>query len=166
MEDIESIYSRLADHLDGLPSGFSPSDTGEHIRLLEHLFTPEEAELATHLTLDQEVAGEIAGRANISVAEAERRLEEMAEKGLIFSVKTDEGPILYQAAPWVIGIYEFQVNRLDEDLLQKINDYWSTSRSVERPRTIPQMRARARSPSTRASTPSLMFSPTRTWRSS
>jgi electron transport complex protein RnfB len=140
MEDIESIYCRLADHLEGLPGGFSPSDTGEHIHLLRHLFTPEEAELATHLTLDREGAREIAERANLSVTETERRLEEMAEKGLIFSVKTVEGPILYQAAPWVIGIYEFQVNRLDEELLQKMDNYWSTSSSVERPKTIPQMR--------------------------
>jgi hypothetical protein len=58
----EEIYRRLAEHLDRLPGGFSPSKTGAHIRLLKILFTPEEAELATHLSLKQEDTATIAER--------------------------------------------------------------------------------------------------------
>jgi len=36
-------YTNLAEHLDKLPGGFPPSETGAEIRLLERLFTPEEA---------------------------------------------------------------------------------------------------------------------------
>jgi len=47
-------YENLAQHLDKLPGGFPPSDSGVEFRLLKRLFTPEEAELAVHLTLDRE----------------------------------------------------------------------------------------------------------------
>jgi len=52
----EKIYRRLAEYLDRLPDGFPPSETGADLRLLEWLFTPEEAELAIHLTLERETA--------------------------------------------------------------------------------------------------------------
>jgi H+/Na+-translocating ferredoxin:NAD+ oxidoreductase subunit B len=73
----------LADHLDNLPGGFTPCDTGAEIRLLKRLFTPEDAQLSVHLTLEREDAGAIANRAGISINEAEQRLEQMASKGLI-----------------------------------------------------------------------------------
>ena len=64
----------------------------------------------------------------------------MSQEGLIFSIQPDDGPNQYQAAPWVVGIYEFQVNKLNEELLQEIEDYWSTIRPRSRPKTISQMR--------------------------
>ena len=136
----EQSYRKLAEHLDQFASGFAPSDTGADLRLLQRLFTPEEAELATHLTLDREEAQVIAARADLPLAKAEQRLSEMSNKGLIFSIQPEDGPTLYQAVPFFIGIYEFQVNNLSEGLLQDLDDYWSTR--VERPRaqTIPQMR--------------------------
>ena len=74
-------YRKLAEHLDRLPDGFPPSSTGAELRLLKRLPTPEEAGLATHLTLDAEEALVIATRAGLSLAEAEQRLREMARKG-------------------------------------------------------------------------------------
>lgn len=136
----DQSYRKLAEHLDRLPDGFAPSDTGADLRLLRRLFTPEEAELATHLTLDREPAQVIADRAGLPVAEAEQRLYEMSSKGLILSIQLDDGPALYQAAPFVVGIYEFQVNNLTEGLLQDLQAYWSTRQQRQRPQTIPQMR--------------------------
>jgi hypothetical protein len=49
----EEVYRKLAEHLDKLPGGFRPSETGADIRLLKGLFTPQEAEYATHLTLER-----------------------------------------------------------------------------------------------------------------
>ena len=134
------VYRRLAEHLDRLPDGFPPSEDGSEIRLLRGLFTPEEAELALHLTLDLEEAAAIAARAGLPEEEAEGRLGEMACKGLIFSAEAEGGKALYQAAPFVIGIYEFQVNRLSDGFLQDLNDYWSTVKEREEPRTISQLR--------------------------
>ncbi len=136
----EDSYRRLAEHLDRLPGGFAPSDTGAELRLLRRLFSPEEAELATHLTLDREEAQLIAERAGLPPAETEQRLAEMAHRGLIFSIQPEDGPVLYQAVPFVVGIYEFQVNNLSEGLLQDLADYWSTRKQRPRPQTIPQMR--------------------------
>ncbi|OGD59161.1 hypothetical protein A3K78_03000 [Candidatus Bathyarchaeota archaeon RBG_13_52_12] len=134
------VYQRLAEHLDRLPDGFAPSEDGAEIRLLKRLFTPEEAELAVHLTLDREEVGAIAARASLPEEEAKERLEEMAGKGLIFSAETEGGKVLYQAAPFVIGIYEFQVNRLSDGFLQDLNDYWSTVKERKEPKTINQLR--------------------------
>jgi Pyruvate/2-oxoacid:ferredoxin oxidoreductase delta subunit len=64
----------------------------------------------------------------------------MAHKGLIFSVQPEGGPALYQAIPFVVGIFEFQVNNLSEGLLQDLADYWSTAKPRARAQTIPQMR--------------------------
>jgi electron transport complex protein RnfB len=136
----EAIYRKLAEHLDRLPGGFAPSNTGADLRLLQRLFTPEEAELTTYLTLDREEAQAIAEKAGLPLAETEQRLKEMSDKGLIFSVQTEDGQALYQAAPWVIGIYEFQVNRMTEGFLQDLDNYWSTTISRPQPQTIPQMR--------------------------
>jgi NAD-dependent dihydropyrimidine dehydrogenase PreA subunit len=136
----EKSYQKLAEHLDQLPGGFAPSNTGAELRLLHRLFTPEEAELATHLTLAREEALVIAERANLPHAEVEQRLNEMSNKGLIFSIQPEDGPVLYQAVPFVVGIYEFQINNLSEGLLQDLTDYWSTMKQRPRPQTIPQMR--------------------------
>ena len=114
----EDVYRKLAEHLDRLPGGFAPSESGAELRVLERLFTPEEAELAVHLSLDKEEARVIAERASLSCAEAEQLLSEMAQKGLILSLEPDDGPALYQTVPWVVGIYEFQVNNLSQGLLQ------------------------------------------------
>ncbi len=137
---MDEVYRRLAEHLDRLPDGFPPSESGAEIRLLRRLFTLEEAELAVHLTLEREGAEAIASRAHLTEEEAERRLGEMARKGLIFSAESEEGKVLYQAAPFVIGIYEFQVNRLSDEFLKDLSDYWSTVKEREEPRTISQMR--------------------------
>jgi len=133
-------YQRLARHLDKLPGGFPPSDSGAEFRLLKRLFMPEEAELAVHLTLDREETRVIADRAGLDLAEAEQRLREMARKGLIFSVEPEGGPALYQAVPWIIGIYEFQVNSLDEGFVQDVNEYIRTRSKVSRPQPVSQIR--------------------------
>jgi len=78
-----TIYQKLARHLDNLPGGFPPTESGVEIRILKRLFTPDEAELATHLNLIAEEARVIARRAKITRQQAAERLELMAKKGLI-----------------------------------------------------------------------------------
>ena len=136
----ENINRKLAEHLDKLPGGFRPSETGADIRLLKGLFTPQEAEYATHLTLERENTQTIAKKINLPVNRTEIILEEMSKKGLIISVQSEEGKILYQAAPWVIGIYEFQVNRLDNQFRKNFDDYYSSRVKRSGPETIPQLR--------------------------
>jgi electron transport complex protein RnfB len=136
----KDIYEKLAQHLDKLPGGFPPSPSGVELRLLKSLFTPEEAKLAVHLTLNREEARTIARRAKLVLREAEQRLREMARKGLIFSIESEGAPALYQAVPWVVGIYEFQVNNLDEGFVRDLNEYFRTRGKTSRPQPIPQIR--------------------------
>ena len=136
----EEVYRRLREHLDRLPGGFAPSDTGADIRLLQLLFAPEEAALAVHLTLDREEAATIARRADLPLAEVEQRLHEMFLKGLISAWFPPDGSVLYQALQMVVGIYEWQVNNLTPEFLTAWEDYWLTRQRRPRVETIPQMR--------------------------
>lgn len=117
------IYERLAEHLDRLPGGFPRTESGVELSILRRLFSPEEADLALHLTLIPEGARVVARRARITVAEAEERLEAMARKGLIMSFHPADGPPRYMATQFVVGFYEFQVGRLDEPLARDAGDY-------------------------------------------
>jgi Na+-translocating ferredoxin:NAD+ oxidoreductase subunit B len=124
----EETYRRLAAHLDRLPGGFGSHDEAVEQRLLRTLFSPEEAELAVHLTLERETAAVIGARAGLSPQAAEERLAEMARKGLILPVTQGEGATLYHAIPYVVGIWEFQMHRKDPEWLQASTDYWRTQR--------------------------------------
>jgi len=117
------IYQELARHLDNLPGGFPATETGVELRILKRLFTPEESELALHLSLISEEPRVIARRAKISREEAADRLEAMALKGLILREEPEKGPMKYMAAQYVVGIWEYQVNNLDPDLIRDMNEY-------------------------------------------
>jgi len=120
----QDIYKKLAQHLDDLPAGYPTTESGVELRILRRLFTPTEAELATHLTVLPEEARVIARRARIPVAEANQRLQIMEQKGLIYSNHPrDGGAPKYSAAPFVVGIWEFQVGRLTPELVHDFDEY-------------------------------------------
>ena len=119
----EEIYQKLAKHLDNLPGGFPSTDTGVEFRILKRLFTPAEAEFAPYLTLIPEDSRVVARRAKMSTQEASRRLEAMAQKGLIYRIDARGGPPKYMACQYAIGIWEFHVNDLDEGLARDMGEY-------------------------------------------
>ena len=55
-----SIYEKVAQVLDTLPNGYPATDSGVEIRLLEKIFTPEEADLFCDLRLTFETPEQIA----------------------------------------------------------------------------------------------------------
>ena len=137
----DSIYKRLAQHLDNLPGGFPPTDSGVELRILKKLFTPAEAELAPYLTLIPEKPKVVALRAGISVPQAEKQLEAMSKKGLIYRIDPKPGYPRYMAVHFVIGIYEFHVDALGPDLVDDLEAYGPVlfKEAYKRPqlRTIP-----------------------------
>jgi len=138
----KDVYQKLAAHLDNLPGGFPPTASGVEMRILRRLFTLEEAELALHLTLIGEGPRVIARRAKLPADEADHRLQEMARKGLIFSIEQENRPTLYLAAQFLIGIWEYHVKDLAPDLIHDMNEYLPTlfkEAAWKRPqtRTIP-----------------------------
>lgn len=119
----EESYQKLAKHLDNLPGGFPTSNTGVELRILKRLFAPEEAEFAPHLTLIPEESKVVARRAKVTTQEAAQRLETMAQKGLIYRIDSEAGQPMYMASQYVIGIWEFHVNDLDENLVMDMEEY-------------------------------------------
>lgn len=118
----QDVYERLAAFLDSLPAGFPRTESGVEIRILKRLFTKEEAALACHLAMWSEPVEAIAQRVNKPVNELADTLYEMSRKGLIIRSDRSEGP-RYKAAQYVIGIWEYHVNSLDEELIKDMNEY-------------------------------------------
>lgn len=116
------VYTRLAHHLDSLPAGFPATASGVEIRILKRLFTEAEAEIAARLIMMPEPAAAIAARTGRDAAVLEPMLERMSKKGLIFR-STKSGLKHYMAAQFVIGIWEYHLNDLDEALIRDVNEY-------------------------------------------
>ncbi|MHA1257102.1 MAG: ATP-binding protein, partial [Promethearchaeota archaeon] len=81
MDSKDLIYRQLQKVLDErLPVGFPATDSGIEIRVLKHLFTPEEGEIAIYLTVVPEPLEEIHKRVvqsgiSISLNEMEEILD-------------------------------------------------------------------------------------------
>jgi Na+-translocating ferredoxin:NAD+ oxidoreductase subunit B len=135
-----TTYRRLADYLDTLPGGFAPSTGDADLRLLAGLWTEPEAALAPFVTLERQPAAAIACRAGMPQAAVEQRLAAMATKGLIMSKVEEGAPNLFWAVPFVVGIYELQVNNLTPELRRNLDAHWSTQKPRPSVPTIPQMR--------------------------
>jgi len=111
------VYQRLAKVLDTLPNGFPATESGLEIKLLKKVFTQEEGDLFCDLRLTFESAEQIARRTGRSLKGLDKMLTSMWLKGQIFSVDFGEVRV-YKMLPWVFGIYEFQLNRLDREFCE------------------------------------------------
>lgn len=130
------IYKQLATHLDQLPGGFPPTQSGVEIKILQRLFSMEEAQVAIALTLRLEGVETIASRLQKDAAKLAPMLDSMSKKGLIFRQSKKDKPHRYMAAQFVIGIWEYHVNDLDKELIDDFNAYApSLARQWERQKT-------------------------------
>ena len=119
------VYRSLAKTLDKLPSGFPATKSGVELKILRKIFSPEDAEMALKLKSMPETAETIAERLKTPVEEMRSILDSMAEKGQIGSM-TMGGKQVYILMPFVIGIYEFQLDRLDKELSDLFEEYAPT----------------------------------------
>ena len=118
----ENIYTELRKFMDTMPSGFPETPTGVEIKILKKLFTPEEAQLTMKLQKEPEEISIIAERIDSDEDELAQKLEEMAQKGLIYRVRKNKR-VFYQAFQFVVGVYEFQVNNLDKEFCELFEEY-------------------------------------------
>ncbi len=118
----DELYLQLRDFLDRLPGGCPATESGVELKLLRKLFSPEEAEMAMRLRLFPEPPSVIAGRCGLTESQAAERLEEMARKGLIFRVRRGD-QVFYQAQQFIVGIYEFHLNQIDEEMSELMEEY-------------------------------------------
>jgi electron transport complex protein RnfB len=118
----DDVYTRLREFMDKLPAGYPETPTGVEIKLLKKMFTPEQAELTVKLTEKPESVAEIAARTGLDEGELTERLEDLAQNGLIFRVR-EGNERLYHAFQFIIGLYEFQLNRLDRKFCDLFEEY-------------------------------------------
>jgi electron transport complex protein RnfB len=122
----DPAYRRLQEFLDVFPLGFPETDSGVELKILERLFSVEEAETAVLLTPFPEEAWRVAERVGLDAGELEERLESMSRKGLVFRVRR-EGGTLYNAAPFMIGLYEYSVKKIDKELAALYQEYYEAA---------------------------------------
>ncbi|MFX1253669.1 MAG: 4Fe-4S ferredoxin, partial [Promethearchaeota archaeon] len=122
----DDVYRQLQEHLNKTPTGFPPTESGVEISLLKRLFTPEEAEIAKMLKFSWmnleplETIYERTKHLGYCLEELEQHLDTMAKKGGIMYFKKG-GTKHYGNAMLIVGMYEYQVNKLTKGF---INDMW------------------------------------------
>ena len=119
----EEIYRKLAQRLDAIPNGYPATESGVELRLLEKMFTPQQAALAAVMRLSRETAADIAERAGLDPEEAQGVLKGMARDGLIRSKRVD-GELTFGLMPFAVGFYEEQLPRKDEQYAALVEQYF------------------------------------------
>ncbi|MDI6726787.1 MAG: 4Fe-4S dicluster domain-containing protein, partial [Smithellaceae bacterium] len=115
--------------LDTLPNGFPATESGVEIKLLKKVFEPGEAEIFCDLRLSFETAAQIAERTGRSLDGLEEKLAGMWKRGQVMGV--DFGTVrLFRMMPWIFGVYEFQLNRLDREFVEMFEEYSNTFSKV------------------------------------
>ncbi|MHA1468401.1 MAG: hypothetical protein ACTSP6_10050 [Promethearchaeota archaeon] len=126
----EDVYRELQVHLNSLPVGYPATKSGVEIRLLKHMFTPEEAKIAAFLTFavedldDVKVIHErLKEEVDISIEDLGETLETMAKKGSIMYINTGDKKT-YGNAILAIGMFEYQVNKLSKEYIKDFHEYF------------------------------------------
>ena len=121
----ENVYKKLARRLDSMPNGFPETDSGVELRLLEKIFTPDEAELFSEMRLTPESATEIAQRTGRDPAKTTNLLMIMMQKGQILPIM-DGGQLKFSLLPFAyLGVYDFWA-KIDEEFAQLFEEYYPT----------------------------------------
>jgi len=120
----DDVYERLAAALDGLANGFPRTESNVELRILRHVFTPDEAEVAAALTWRPAAAAEVARRAALELAHVVSTLESLAERGVIWTGRTGDA-IGYRLAPFVVGFYEaHMLETRDAEFARLVEEYF------------------------------------------
>jgi ferredoxin len=96
------------------------------LNILQRLFTEEEAELALHISPIPESPEDVSKRLGRDAAETTALMEQMAKKGLLFRIRKDNA-VRYAVVPYVVGIFEFQVKRMDPEFAKDMSEYFETA---------------------------------------
>jgi len=125
----KDAYKLLAQALDRLPNGFPRTSSNTEIAILKKIFTPDEASLASQLSGTMEPADVIAKRVGLSTEQTEAKLTEIAERGLLWFGK-QAGKPHFRLAPFIVGIYEAQLETMDHELAHLVEKYMADGGAV------------------------------------
>jgi len=119
----EDTFRKLQQYLDRLSLGFPPTDSGIEIEILRKMFSERDASLFLAMSPRLETPEDVAARLNLDPGETAGHLEGMASRGLLFTLKKGE-VTKYGTIPFVHGLFEFQVTRLDRDFSALLERYF------------------------------------------
>ncbi|MGC8605669.1 MAG: ATP-binding protein [Desulfomonilaceae bacterium] len=122
----DNPYMRLRSFLDKFPLGFPETHSGVELNILRRLFTEEEAEIVVSLKSFPEDTSQIAKRTGLEEKELTDKLESMAHRGLLFRMRRGD-KTLYNVPPFMIGLYEYSVKKIDKELAMLFKEYYDTA---------------------------------------
>ncbi|UCC18699.1 MAG: 4Fe-4S binding protein [Promethearchaeota archaeon] len=155
MQSEDEIYKKLHREIDErMPIGFPAHESGLELEILKLLFTPEEAEIAIHLSALPEPLDKIYKRVkkhgiSISKEKLEDLLNNLSDKGAIqgggsvFDKKHNRRR--YRLAQWAIGIFEYQLGKITKEFAELAKNYsldvfyeeFHKKNTISQMRTIP-----------------------------
>jgi len=121
----DDLYRKLQRHLDRMPVGFPATESGVEIRILKHLFTPEQAEIALELSAIPEPLATVHRRfgSRMAIEDLRGALDRMADGGLIERIPVRE-EMRYGKSIFVVGMYERQLARLTPEFERDSRQYF------------------------------------------
>jgi electron transport complex protein RnfB len=118
-----NTFQLLQERLNFYSIGFPQTASGVEIKILKELFTEDEADLFLSMSHRLEKPESVAQRINRPLPDVASQIENMAGRGLLFRVRKDDN-VRYAAIPFVHGLFEFQVSRLDRNLSELLEEYF------------------------------------------
>lgn len=112
----KSVFQALVARLNQFPAGAPPSEL--LMKILEILFTPQEAELVSRLPVRSFGAKRAAVTWKVSLRTARDFLDKLANRGLLVDVEQN-GEQIYTFPPPMAGFFEFSLMRARSDIDQK-----------------------------------------------
>jgi electron transport complex protein RnfB len=101
-------YERLRERMDDLGTGYPSTESGVEIRILQRLFTEEEADLFVHLAPVLQTPEEVGKRLGREAEEIAELMNGMARKGLLLRHQKGD-TVRFAPMPYVAGIFDLQV---------------------------------------------------------
>lgn len=111
--DKTDVFKALAKRLNRNPVGAPFSET--LMKILHTMFLEKEAEIGSNFPLGFTTAEKLSDSTGIPVEEVRRRLDNMAQKGLVIDVPRQDH-MYYMLTPLVIGFFEYTFMRADSSL--------------------------------------------------
>lgn len=121
---MDNVYKQLAIELDKIPNGYPETESGVELKILEKLFTREEAELACYLSMKPQQAKDVAERSGGDERTTFVLLKGMTKKGLI-EAERGQGGLAFKLIPFVVGFYENQNAQIDKEFAQLFEKYYN-----------------------------------------
>jgi Pyruvate/2-oxoacid:ferredoxin oxidoreductase delta subunit len=114
---MDEIYVKLRDRLNELAFGYGATENGAEFALLERFFTPEDAKHVLEMEVDKFFTpGEYAQVSGMPEEEAERVLDDLSMRGLIYRKRGQGDKKTYRVVPIAHGVIEFNVDEVVRDL--------------------------------------------------